>query len=70
MHRALQAMLADTPLVKNLDNSDYMQILLDGKENLAELFASWKQPHIDENKALFTDIDRQQFPDGTVFAKK
>lgn len=58
MHRALQAMLADTPLVKNLDNSDYMQILLDGKENLAELFASLEQPHIDENKAMATDIDR------------
>ncbi len=58
MHRALQTMLADTPLVKNLDNSDYMQILLDGKENLAELFASMGQPHIDENKAMFTDIDR------------
>lgn len=38
-HRALQAMLADTPLVKNLDNPDYMKILLDGKENLEELFA-------------------------------
>ena len=39
MHRVLQTMLADTPLVKNLDNPDYMEILLDGKENLAELFA-------------------------------
>ena len=43
MHRALQTMLADTPLVKNLNNSDYMQIFLDGKENLAELFASMGQ---------------------------
>jgi hypothetical protein len=32
-------MLADTPLVKNLDNPDYMEILLDGKANLEELFA-------------------------------
>jgi hypothetical protein len=32
-------MLADTPLVKNLDNPAYMGILLDGKENLVELFA-------------------------------
>lgn len=39
MHRVLQTMLADTPLVKNLDNPAYMEILLDGKENLAELFA-------------------------------
>jgi hypothetical protein len=39
MHRVLQTMLADTPLVKNLDNPKYMEILLDGKENLVELFA-------------------------------
>lgn len=39
MRRFLQAMLADTPLVKNLDNPDYMEILLDGKSGLEELFA-------------------------------
>jgi hypothetical protein len=39
MHRVLQTVLADTPLVKNLDNPAYMEILLDGKENLVELFA-------------------------------
>jgi hypothetical protein len=39
MHRVLQTMLADTPLVKNLDNPVYMETLLDGKENLVELFA-------------------------------
>ena len=32
-------MLADTPLVKNLSNPDYMSILLDGKSNLEERFA-------------------------------
>jgi hypothetical protein len=31
MHRALQTMPADTPLVKNLSNPHYMQILLDGR---------------------------------------
>ena len=40
MRRALQTMLADTPLVKNLDNPQYMKILLEGKANLEELFAS------------------------------
>ena len=35
----LQTMLADTPLVKNLDNDGYMRILLDGKANLEALFA-------------------------------
>jgi len=39
MHRALQTMLADTPLVKNLSNPHYMQILLDGRPSLETLFA-------------------------------
>ncbi|MCP4347660.1 MAG: transposase [Desulfobacterales bacterium] len=39
MRRVLQAMLADTPLVKNLDNPKYMGILLNGKNRLEELFA-------------------------------
>jgi hypothetical protein len=32
-------MLADTPLVKNLQNESYMKILLDGKPNLDARFA-------------------------------
>ena len=39
MRRVLQTMLADTPLVKNLENPNYMKILLDGRANLEELFA-------------------------------
>lgn len=37
--RTLQTMLADTPLVKNLDNPAYMEVLLDGNKSLEELFA-------------------------------
>jgi hypothetical protein len=55
MHRVLQTMLADTPLVKNLDNPKYMEILLDGKENLVELFAelepSWVMNATAESQA-------------------
>ena len=40
LHRALQTMLADTPLIKNLENPAYMNVLLDGKENLESLFAT------------------------------
>jgi hypothetical protein len=39
MNKTLQAMLADTPLVKNLSNPAYLDILLDGKSGLEELFA-------------------------------
>ena len=39
MRRVLHAMLADTPLIKNLENFEYMNLLLNGKKNLEELFA-------------------------------
>ena len=39
LNRTLRSMLADTQLVKNLDNPDYMEILLDGCNTLEERFA-------------------------------
>ncbi len=39
MKKNLQAMLADTPLVRNLENPCYMQILLNGHATLESLFA-------------------------------
>ncbi len=39
LSRTLVAMLADTPLVRNLDNPAYMRILLNGKATLAARFA-------------------------------
>lgn len=37
--RFLQTMIADTPLVRNLENPRYLQILLDGQATLEERFA-------------------------------
>jgi hypothetical protein len=37
--KTLTTMLAQTPLVKNLDNPQYMEIILNGKTTLAERFA-------------------------------
>jgi hypothetical protein len=37
--RMLRTMLAETPLVRNLENPDYMKILLGGKATLEEVFA-------------------------------
>ena len=39
MNRVRYAMLVDTPPVKNLENPEYMKILLKGKGCLEELFA-------------------------------
>ena len=37
--RALRSMLTDTPLVSNLRNPEYLNILLNGHPNLESLFA-------------------------------
>lgn len=39
MRKKLQSMIADTPLVKNLDNSEYMDIVLNGKEAIEDVLA-------------------------------
>ena len=39
MSQALKTMVAETPYVKNLENSDYLKVILNGKKTLAERFA-------------------------------
>ena len=39
LSKFLQSMIADTPLVKNLENPDYLQVLLNGQPNLEACFA-------------------------------
>lgn len=58
MCRTLQAMLADTPLVRNLNNPNYMNILLDGKANLEELFAELGTAHLVGDDGVQADAHR------------
>lgn len=39
LSKTLKGMLADTPLVRNISNPDYMEILLKGEKNFADRFA-------------------------------
>ena len=38
MNKTLKTILADTPLVRNLENEDYLRIILDGCNSLEERF--------------------------------
>jgi hypothetical protein len=58
MSRMLHTMLADTPLVKNLENPDYMEILLGGKANLEELFSEFGRTPFAADVKSQADIDR------------
>ena len=69
MRRALQAMIADTPLVKNLDNPAYMEVLLNGKESLEALFASISYEDAKDGNRLNEDTDRI-LPGGRALIKK
>ncbi len=46
MHKKLQSMMADTPLVKNLNNPEYMDIILNSKKSLEDAFADISQQEV------------------------
>jgi hypothetical protein len=61
IRQMLQAMLAETPLVKNLDNKQYMATLLGQKKNLEELFADLDQKYT-EHDSCQTSTCEQLLP--------
>lgn len=57
--KTLRTMLANTPLVKNLQNDDYMKILLRGKSSLEELFSEIDVTKVrNELKASHGNMDK------------
>ncbi len=57
--KTLRTMLANTPLVKNLQNPEYMTILLNGKSSLEEVFAEIGGEDVcNELKQAQSDIER------------
>lgn len=50
-------MFADTPLVKNLDNPDYMRIILNGEKSLKEKFAEIDHKEISAKMAEARKVD-------------
>jgi hypothetical protein len=58
MSKTLQSMLADTPLVKNLDNKAYVEYLLDGSANLAERFATLDADITEASTKPAGDVDK------------
>ncbi|MCP4400465.1 MAG: hypothetical protein GY801_24570 [bacterium] len=60
MTKLLQTMLADTLLVKNLENPDYMKILLCGRTNLAKRFAEI------DSKLVRCELKKAKEKDGKI----
>ncbi|MFH1934161.1 MAG: hypothetical protein ABIN18_21625, partial [Pseudomonadota bacterium] len=59
--KTLRTMLADTPLVKNLQNDEYMKILLNGKLNLQELFPEIEVTEV-RNEKNSTQVNIEKIP--------
>jgi hypothetical protein len=54
LNKALRSILSDTPLVKNLGNAQYLEILLDGSDTLEERFAKI------ESRMVLDKLDAEQ----------
>jgi len=61
LSKTLKTMIAETPLVKNLENPQYMKIILNGKANLAERFAKIDIDQVREALAE-TKKETQRYP--------
>lgn len=46
MRKKLESMAADTPLVRNLENTEYMSLVLTGRDSLEEAFAQINQAEV------------------------
>jgi hypothetical protein len=59
MSKLIKSLLADTPLVQNLKNAEYMEIILNGCPNLAERFAKI-DAHQVQQKMMEANNDREK----------
>lgn len=50
-------MFADTPLVKNLENPEYMEIMLSGKKSLEEKFAEVNYKEVMEKMQKAANVE-------------
>ena len=56
-------MIADTPLVKNLENADYMKVILGDKNSLEEVFAEV------ESKTVRQKLEESKVTEDTIPGK-
>lgn len=60
LNKTLKTILSDTPLVKNLDNKEYLDIILDGCDTLEQRFA---RVH---NKLVLQELDKKRKETGRL----
>ena len=62
LNKTIRSMLADTPLVKNLDNPEYLKILLDGSNSLEKCFVRIDSRMVTERLKAEQEKDKRMSP--------
>jgi len=63
LNRTLRSLLSDTPLVQNLKNPEYLEVLLNGHNTLEERFAEINVEHIrQELRQINTQLEKIPMP--------
>ena len=70
LSKALKAMLADTPLVRNLENDEYYKIILNGCSTLAERFAQIDEKMVYEKIKMSQKNQEKVLPGVSKILKK
>jgi len=60
LNKTLKTILSDTPLVKNLDNKEYLNIILDGCDTLEQRFARV------DSKLVLQELDKNKKETGRL----
>ena len=62
LNKVLKSILAETPLVQNLRNDEYMKILLNGRSSLAERFSQIDAGQVQQEMAKVTENNGKILP--------
>ena len=62
LSKTLKAMIADTPLVKNLENPEYLKTILDGSKTLEERFAQINSQLVRQEMLRVEEENRKMHP--------
>ena len=63
LNKVLQSILAETPLVQNLKNDEYMKIILNGCSSLAERFSQIDADQVQQEMAKVAENNDKIIPE-------
>lgn len=62
LNKVLQSILAETPLIQNLKNDEYMKIILNGCSSLEERFSQIDAGQVQQEMAKIAEMNDKILP--------